>query len=307
MKSNKIYIAAAVCLLLGLLVFTGGFIMAGFNFKNISTSSLYMENSYVPGSVINDIKIDDSNTGIKVILSPDDKIHIKYFENEDDYYEITENNGILYMKKIYNRKWYKNFFNINFQKRDVILQVPSDYSGNIKIQTSNAAIDIKDIGCGNLVLTSSNARIETENIKMTNGNFKTSNGSISIKNVNIDGDMDCQTSNARIETDNLKGKNIEMDTSNGRISLDKTAFSGKISAVTSNGAISFKDLNVGTDFVCKTSNGSVKGNILGKITDFDITSRTSNGKNSLPESMKAGNKILDVKTSNGSIDIEFIN
>lgn len=81
---------------------------------------------------------------------------------------------------------------------------------------------------------------------------------------------------------------------------------GKVTLQTSNHAIHFVDLNAKTDVELKTSNGSITGNFLARMSDFSIISKTSNGSNNLPENAEMGSRKLSAKTSNGKIKIEFL-
>ena len=111
------------------------------------------------------------------------------------------------------------------------------------------------------------------------------------------------TSNARIAADDTNaGKMLKMVTSNGSISAVNVS-APKFIAHTSNGSIKVQGINSG-EITIATANGSIAGTIPGRMEDYAITSKTSNGKNNLPNGT-AGAKKLDVRTSNGSISVDF--
>ena len=77
-----------------------------------------------------------------------------------------------------------------------------------------------------------------------------------------------------------------------------------LSLKTSNGPIECAAI-AGDSIRMETSNGRIRGTIQGRAGDFSITSQTSNGTNSLEDLSGQGAKTLAVKTSNGSIEIDF--
>jgi len=308
MKSHKIYILAAISLLVGLVVFTIGFALAGFDITKIGTETEYQEKNFVSTGTVKDIVIDESNLSVEIVQSMDEQVHVTYYENDKDYYDIGQSaDGTLRIIKKNHRKWYDYFFNINFQSVKLIVAVPDDFSGDISGESSNAKIHLSGIHARDIHLDTSNGKIEAENIVIS-GKFEasTSNASITLSNVTASGDIFCDTSSGKISLDKLEGKNININTSNGSVILKSTLSNENILIETSNGSVNFDDIRFKTELDCHNSNGSVKGAITGKITDYTIKSETSNGKNNLPEKLNGGSKTIIIETSNGSIEIDFI-
>lgn len=306
MKTNKIYIIGAITLILGLLLFSIGFWVAGFNINNLNTEGTYEEKTFESTKEINTIEISDSNTDVEFTASADNKLHMTYYENDKIYYEISENNGTFSAVKKSSRKWYDNFFNINFEKRTLSVSVPADFTGNISVKTSNNDIIVTDLNASEMLLRTSNNRIEIDNVKVGGLlDVNTSNGGIILSDSAITGDVVCRTSNGKIEFDKVGCANAEADSSNGSIIITSVNSSGKIDAQTSNGKIEIGDIKFVTELSLITSNSSVKGEITGKLADYTVSSKTSNAKNNLPENMKSGDKKITVNTSNGAIEIGF--
>lgn len=306
MKTNKIYIIGAIVLIIGILIFAIGFWMAGFNINNLATEGTYVEKTFESTKDINTIKIDDSNTDVEFTASADNKLHMTYYENDKMYYEISENNGTFGVVKKSSRKWYDNFFNVNFGKRTLSVSVPADFNGDISIKTSNNDITVTGINASEMQLRTSNNRIDVENVKVDGLlDVNTSNGGINLSDSAITGDVVCRTSNGKIEFDKVGCANAEADSSNGSIYIESVNSSGKIDAKTSNGKIEIGDIKFVTECFLITSNNSIKGEIPGKLADYTVSSKTSNAKNNLPENMKSGDKKITANTSNGAIDITF--
>ena len=308
MKSNKISIIAATLLLVGLVVFGVGFAMTGFNLSKLSTEAEFIEKSFVSPSGVSGIVIEDSNIAVKIIASPDDKVHVTYFENDKEFYEISQSkSGTLVITKKNDRKWYDYIFNLRFQSVHLTVAVPGNFSGDLSVKSSNSPIDASDIKAANILLDSSNARITASNVSVS-AKFKasTSNGAITLSKVTALGDIVCDSSSGGITLDQVEGNTIETDTSNQDVVLTSVVSNDRIAIKTSNASIAFNDIQFKTGLDCYTSNGVVKGSLLGKLSDYTITSKTSNRKNDLPENQSGGAKTLVIETSNAPIVIGFM-
>jgi DUF4097 and DUF4098 domain-containing protein YvlB len=308
MKTNRIYIIAAVCLLFGLAVFAIGFTMMGLDITKFNTNSQYAEKSFVSTRTVSGIVIDDNDLSIKIVVSNDDNVHISYYENDKEHYEIKQSDiGTLSVIKHNMRKWYDYLFNISFQTTNLTVAVPSRFLGNLSAESSNGRIDCIGVNAADMILTTSNGKITVSNL-MASGKLEasTSNADDILSNVTVSGNVACDTSNGKISLENVKGKNINARTSNGAVALKSVVSNENIVANTSNQQIYFDNIKFGTGLDCNSSNGAVKGNIAGKLVDYTITSKTSNGKDNLPERMSGGAKTIDITTSNGGIEINFI-
>lgn len=306
MKTNKIYVIAAVLLVAGLLLLTGGFAMAGFNPGNLGTGGKYTEKTYETEKKLVSISVEDANTDVEIEASRDGSFHMTYRENEKNHYEITDGGGSLLIVKKSTRKWYDGFFSMDFEKKTLSLSVPADFAGSLTVKTSNNHVSVLDINASDVDIRTSNGRIDAEKIG-TSGSvgFVTSNGSIDVSDGVIGGDLVCRTSNGKIILEKISCMNAEAETSNSTVSAFSFDSGGRIDLQTSNGRIEVGGIGFGTELYLRTSNGSVRGEIPGSLSGYTVSSRTSNGKNNLPESMKSGDKKITVITSNGDIDMEF--
>ena len=145
----------------------------------------------------------------------------------------------------------------------------------------------------------------------------TSNGAISVET--IDGEVTIESSNGRLEAKRING-NIQAKTSNGAIICKNV--SGEIDASTSNGAIEIDysgELLPSNDISCETSNGSIEVS-LPEGGSFELEASTSNGrvscdfyiseiyeksKNELSGIVGEGKPMIQLETSNGSIEIDM--
>ncbi|MHB1483515.1 MAG: DUF4097 family beta strand repeat-containing protein [Saccharofermentanales bacterium] len=268
MKTNKIILIAVGCLLIGLGIFIAGFAMSGFDIRNISSETKYQMKNFSSEENVKGITVDESNLSIDIKKSDDNKVHITYYENDKEFYEIKQSeDGILSIVKKNSYKWFDYIFNLNFQSRSLSLSIPVDYTGDLSVENSNSRISISDINANDISLT-------------------TSNGKITASNVVASGKIDFKTSNAMVEVDGvISKKDIKFETSNAQIK--------------------FKNIDFDNTLDCHTSNASIKGEIKGKMSDYSIRSKTSNGKNNLPENASGGAKTINIETSNSSIEVNF--
>lgn len=54
-----------------------------------------MEKSYTPDTQVSEISLDVQDREIEVTLSDDSQIHIQYYENSNEFYEVSVSGGVL--------------------------------------------------------------------------------------------------------------------------------------------------------------------------------------------------------------------
>ena len=252
---------------------------------------------------------------VHVISGDTDEIVLRYRIEEGDIYQLHEENGVLMLEHTHRPvSSYKldpkqltvdNFLDeigkfigsinlgnvlkingIGGETRCIEVLVPRAFKGKISIQSSNARVTAKDISCMDEVkMHTSNARIVVENVVVHKLNAVTSNARVVLEDVYV-------------------REQLNAVTSNGRIAAQKTISDGDMHLRTSNSSVRIEDVDAKC-LTIKTSNASVSGTLRGTAADYMIESSTSNGKNNL-ENGGSGEKQLTVRTSNGSIVMEFI-
>lgn len=73
------------------------------------------------------------------------------------------------------------------------------------------------------------------------------------------------------------------------------------------GSIALGDLNVGNSFTLTVKNGDITGTIAGSYDDFSIQTETKKGESNLPNRKDSGEKMLNVSSNNGDVNITFVN
>lgn len=235
-------------------------------------------------------------------FSSDDDIE----ESLEDYQiSIRQDGNTIYAEA--ERKgsgWNSNNLSISFE-----LDVPYEVSANL--HTSGGSIRMAKLEGEHEVKTSGGSLNFDEITGYTDAH--TSGGSINIDK--YDGVMEGSTSGGSIRAHNSKGE-LKLNTSGGSIVLED--ISGGIDAKTSGGSIRayINDLN---DYLSlKTSGGSINAVIpAGVGVDLDLSGNRVNTKltnftgeaekNSIEGSMNGGGIPVTMKTSGGSVNLDYHN
>jgi hypothetical protein len=290
-KSNKVLVIMMVVLLvIGSLFMLSAVVVAKGDFSLLTGAKAFEEKNYsVASSGISNINLRGANAKLNATKSNDDQIHLTYFENDKEHYDISvSQSGELSIIGRNDYQWYDYLrFNLN-SSESIDIAIPDNSKCNLSLRTSN----------GNM----------TVNSLSVDGNIssETSNGSIDTNDINITGSFDAKTTNGAITENNISSKEFSANSSNGKINLTNVTSLESITGTTSNGEIGITNIIAGTGIRLQSSNGRISGIIKGNMRDFGITSHTSNGSNNLPNNMPGGTKTLDVTTSNGAIDISFM-
>ena len=80
----------------------GSFVLAGCS----NSSEPFEEKSYTSDTQINEINLDVQDREIEVSLSEDEQVHIQYYENSKEYYDISvSDENVLTMASASNKEW----------------------------------------------------------------------------------------------------------------------------------------------------------------------------------------------------------
>ncbi len=296
-----------ILLILGVgLMFVSAF-TTGFDFNRYTTSKqdTYTEHTIHLDPKITSLTIHDDLMPIRIKESQDEQIHITYFESDRQWYDINEGISFKMVKK--SKHSFLDFIGFNWKSYEIpemVIELPNGFVGDIEIETSNAKISGEYLTGGHIDIESSNAKIELKGVQATSLDIGASNAVIYLEEMNVKEQLTAKTSNGLIEVSNIVAEDVEIKTSNGKLMLD-TAKLRTLKATTSNGPIGFEQVQVDSGIWLKTSNGSIKGTIIGDVDDFQVRSETSFGDSNLVET-NTGTIILSAETSNGNIKIDFI-
>lgn len=236
-----------------------------------------------------ELLIIERNSAVRLALSEDDRFHIICHETEHDKLVLTEgSDGSLTLSRVDEREWYEriSFFS-TAAECTMIVAVPQGYAGSVILQTSNGGILAEETcAAGTLSLKTSNGSVVVRNQALDRLNVETSNAAVSLEQISCKGDIRAVTSNGRVIAQDLAGEEeLSIKTSNANIALERVQ---------------------AADFFVSTSNGSITGSIIGSEQDYAVSAKTSNGNLRVPEGRDGAPGELRVTTSNGNIELEFV-
>ena len=242
---------------------------------------------YTSTQPIHNVVLSARNRGFSVGISEDEQVHVYCEQDEWDEIICYEKEGTFFFAQN-NRKNLRFFFgfnsrscsNITVKLPKSVLQaevtttnssihmIPGLTLDVLRAQTKNSGISCQGMMCGQLELMTISSTIKCEQVNAQNIQLTTTNASVKLKEITVQNELRAKTSNAVIHFENISANSIHFE----------------------------------------TTNSGIKGTLPGRAEDYAITSHTSNGKNTLPESWNVDNpsaKQLSVRTSNGSIKIFF--
>lgn len=302
---KKLLIFGILLLIVGAVLFFVGLVKIDFNFSKLNAGGPYVQKTFTSEQTVLSVFIKDKNADVTFIKTEGANFTVTFDENEKEKYTITETDGVLTVESKYDYKWYDYLFNFTFHDKEVIVEVPSYYNGNVNVRTLNGSINLKDLEFDDMTLYTENGPISLNNISCKNINCETSNGTIKLENIKATG-IELETSNGRIYFNKSTCTSLSAKSTNGRICISESVIEGTTYAKTSNGGIILEKADFKSDASCLTSNGTISGSIMGSEEDFYYKCSTSNGDCNLPNDFGVGAKTLTLKTSNGDIKISFI-
>lgn len=256
--------------------------------EHLPQGSYTLKEQHFLAANVCEVKIQEENASIRLLGSPDEWIHLSYGESEMDGYEIQKEGERLSIFRRRQPKW-KNSIQQSRRKQPVLtVALPTQFAGNLTAESYNGNISAQQIQLsGELQLKTSNGRLLLEQCTAHSLKGKTENGQISLKNVQTEQTLTATTSNDAIRAVDLRcGSSMKLQSANGKIVVEQVMAE--------------------TEMILQTSNAAIIGSVAERADAFTIVSHTSNGSSNLPGKWGKGNKLLNVKTSNGSIQINFL-
>lgn len=308
MNKSKMLKIVAMLLLAGILLFAVGFAGLGFDVNKLTTDEPYEHKQYQSVGNITCLDIQDDNVSISLIASPDSKFHIDYAQNEQHIYQIEEKpDGTLSILKQTKRRWIDYLFNMSFTKQTLTVALPAGFDGDVKIENENGDVTANAVSAANLWLTSQNQTTSLTDVTLSGGmTVETGNSSVDLSRLSAVGAVHVGMANGRLAFSQVRANSVTVLASNAGLALDAVTSDGFVELATNNGRIKLDRLAFGSELRASSVNGSIKGTIVGKLGDFSFACDTFNGDCNLPTSIAGGEKQIALRTSNGDIDISFV-
>ena len=143
----KKIISLVLCLALG------AFVLSGCS----GGDEPFEEKNYTPDAQFSEINIDVEDREIEVSLSADGQIHIQYYENSKEYYDISVSGSTLTMTAASDKAW-TDYIGVkpSAENRKISLQVPDALLENLTLSTTNEDISLPALAVTGSISISSN-------------------------------------------------------------------------------------------------------------------------------------------------------
>ena len=207
---------------LALSLIIGGFILAGCS----GNDEPFEEKNYTPDTQIDEISLDVRDREIEVTLSKDEQVHIQYFENSKEYYEIfVSDENRLTMTSASDKEW-TDYIGIkpSAEERKISLQIPNALLDTLVLSTTNEDISLSALAVtGSISISSNGGNITFENLDV--GNALT----LSAKNGDISGSIVGGNDDFAIQSEIKKGEsNLPEKKEGGKKTLKVSGNNGDI-------------------------------------------------------------------------------
>ena len=190
-------------------------------------SQPFEEKSYTPDTQVREIQLDVEDRSIEVALSPDNQVHIQYFENSKEYYQISvSDENVLTMTSASDKAWTDYIGGKPAaEDRRIRLEIPDGLLENVTLSTTNENITLPALAVtGEISLSSNGGNLSFENLDV--GRALT----LHAKNGNITGTIAGSYDDFVIQTQIKKGEsNLPDEQSGGEKTLDVSCNNGDVS------------------------------------------------------------------------------
>ncbi len=195
-------------ILLALCLVLGSFVLAGCS----NSSEPFEEKNYTPDTQINEINLDVRDREIEVSLSEDEQVHIQYYENSKEYYDISvSDENVLTMTSASDKEWTDYIGGKpSAENRKILLQIPDALLENLTLSTTNEDITLSTLSVtGSINISSNGGNIAFENLDVGNALYLT------VKNGNIGGTVMGSYDDFAIQSEIKKGDSNLPDNKDG--------------------------------------------------------------------------------------------
>ena len=232
---KTVFSIAIAAYLLGLGLILAGLASGGLqDLVRSSVSSAKMAKQEETYDNIHSLNLELSNRSVIIEESPDDKVHLTYYQGDGKTTEkisTKAENGSLYIKES------SFFININSGLRSLLGLINGDLERTqqitlslpkgknleeVKASLANGSLSINDLTIKKLKADLSNGSIELSHSQIESGSIESANGSIELVQTSLT-DTQISLANGSITSDKLTLKgNINMSSGNGSIDLHLT-------------------------------------------------------------------------------------
>lgn len=292
-KMKHFAIIGSITCLIGALIMIIAVAISGFQLSKFDLTPDYQQKEeIISGIAVNTILTKAVDQQVMIAPSPDNDIHIFYYENKNETYQIKQQDktvSITYHDKLsvwdhIINTFRQGIFQLNLTAPKLTILIPKENQLAIQVKNVNGSIQAKDITSNTLKFTNTNGSIKVINSNISSLQVTGTNGSTKIFDSSLT-DLVVTTTNGAIQIKNTITNQTTCNNTNG--STQFLASQGKV--------LKFQ-----------STNGSIKAEIDGKKEEYNILISKINGSSNIESQLSTNDQILDVKSTNGSIRITFL-
>ena len=315
-KKTKVgFIVAGVLVLIGIAIFVTALGMLNWDFKNLSTVK-YETNTYTLSEEFADISISTNTADIRILPAEDGKCTVICEEETNAKHAVEVKDGKLTIT-LQNKKEWRDYIGINFRSPKIVVYLPQEQYGDVKIQGSTCDVDIaKDFSFASLDISVSTGDVKnyasasgSVKIKTSTGHIcvekistgalelKVTTGNVTVCDVTCEGDLKLTVSTGKACLSGIRCANLTTTGDTGDLSLSNVIATGKFSIERNTGDVKF-DACDAAELMVETDTGNVTGSLL---SDKIFIAEAETGSVHVPKTTSGGR--CEITTSTGDIRI----
>lgn len=220
-------------------------------------------------------------------------------------------------------RWFQLFTYHSADDSDVVLRLPEDYGGFLKLKSSFGGVRIESLtGLESVTVESSNEAVRISDVAVkTEMEVASSFGDITMQNSGAEslsirdangnvklegcwaGDTAVSTEFGGLRVKDSGFRKLRLENSNGDTKVESVDAEESLRYHSSFGGLSFSGLKC-PDLELRSENGGIQGTLLGAERDYQISAEVKFGDTNLQGSLEGKNRLI-VESEFGDVKITF--
>ena len=327
-RARKVVLVIATVMLVGgCLLSLGSFAAAGFDWKNLSTTRDWVQESrtLAPEAEAPHTALVVSESFQSVYFEPaaGDAFEVEYWNSNTRTVEITEEGGVLTVQS--SEKPQIMMFDFPpFQRGATVVKVPRSFTGTLSVETGDGNVDAQELtGLGDVSVRTEGGGVDLKKVSSSGMlSVHTERGGVNAQEVEAAGNMELASSTGRVLAYTAKAADFAAS-STGYVQLalveaaqviassahdclnaDRVT-AGSIALRTGSQNIS-AGLLVSDDISIDTTSGRVTATVVGTEDDYAVIASSERGAVDAPQGTDGAAKRIAIRTTSGPIGLSFV-
>lgn len=319
-------IVATCCVALGIILATSAVAAVGFDVRRLSNASLRTQHEYVSEQKnIQKITVEGLSENYSIVQGSSETVEVSYFEDDQTSFTFKEQGDTLSIQE--NHQFTFMLFNFDFSAFDqqAEIRLPVGFTGivevysasgrvvaqdlstleTLQLKTSSGSIRCATVSAQTIELDSSSGSISCENSKADTLSLKSTSGSVSSKKNTEAGKLSLESSSGSISCENSSADNVSLESISGSVSCENSNAT-TLSLKSTSGSIKTDKIIVSSKIAAYSTSGSIRINLQGSETDYDIWTKSVSGIIDVPRGNTTASTTVELETISGSISLDFM-